>query len=450
MYAPPVLTLKTQKKLPVTRCDSSLSTGNKKLVVEGESMLRIWTLLCLSLLANVAAAQQRPTSTAYVNGYWFDGAQFARRTGYVIGDRLSFHAPKHLDSTVDLAGGYVVPPYGEAHNHNVEPLNNLPKLIATYLEHGIFYVKNPDNLPRDRATVEPLVNRPEAIDVTFANGGWTSDDGHPMEIVKRNVDRHLWDQRDGDTAFYWTAGTPDEVDRKWPIYLAQKPEFVKIYLLFADDAARQTAPERYFGWKGLTPPMLRRVVELAHRAHLRVSAHIESAADFHEALLAGVDEINHMPGFRIAGDPASHAVGEFELSDADAELARRRGVVVVTTLVGATQPNNPDRAKQDALNTRNLQCLLAHRVLVALGSDSYRQDTLPEALYIASLHAISNAALLKAWTETTAATIFPARKIGRLQQGYEASFLVLAGNPLDDFSNVTHITLRVKQGHTLR
>jgi hypothetical protein len=66
-------------------------------------MLRIWTLLCLSLLTNVATAQQRPTSTAYVNGYWFDGAQFARRTGYVIGDRLSFHAPKHLDSTVDLA-----------------------------------------------------------------------------------------------------------------------------------------------------------------------------------------------------------------------------------------------------------------------------------------------------------------------------------------------------------
>jgi hypothetical protein len=31
----------------------------------------------------------------------------------------------------------VVPPFGEAHNHNVEPLNDVPKLVATYLAHGI-------------------------------------------------------------------------------------------------------------------------------------------------------------------------------------------------------------------------------------------------------------------------------------------------------------------------
>ncbi len=54
------------------------------------------------------------------------------------------------------------------------------------------------------------------------------------------------------------------------------------------------------------------------------------------------------------------------------------------------------------------------------------------------------------WTQTTAETIFPRRRIGLLRPGYEASFLVLAGNPLDDFANVTRITRRVKQGHTLR
>ena len=57
--------------------------------------------------------------------------------------------------------------------------------------------------------------------------------------------------------------------------------------------------------------------------------------------------------------------------------------------------------------------------------------------------------LLTMWCETTPATIFPDRKIGRLQDGYEASFLVLDGNPLDDFTNTGRITLRVKQGHLL-
>jgi imidazolonepropionase-like amidohydrolase len=33
--------------------------------------------------------------------------------------------------------------------------------------------------------------------------------------------------------------------------------------------------------------------------------------------------------------------------------------------------------------------------------------------------------------------------------GYEASFLVLAGNPLKDFANTQRIVRRVKQGRTL-
>jgi len=43
--------------------------------------------------------------------------------------------------------------------------------------------------------------------------------------------------------------------------------------------------------------------------------------------------------------------------------------------------------------------------------------------------------------------IFPKRKIGHLQEGYEASFLVLDSNPLENFTNVKKIRLRLKQGN---
>jgi imidazolonepropionase-like amidohydrolase len=56
---------------------------------------------------------------------------------------------------------------------------------------------------------------------------------------------------------------------------------------------------------------------------------------------------------------------------------------------------------------------------------------------------------LNLWTTTTPQAIFPDRRIGRLDAGYEASFLVLGGNPLDDFSAVRTIRRRVKQGHEL-
>lgn len=66
--------------------------------------------------------------------------------------------------------------------------------------------------------------------------------------------------------------------------------------------------------------------------------------------------------------------------------------------------------------------------------------------HLRDLGIFSNLRLLKIWVEETPGTIFPHRLIGRLTPGYEASFLVLERNPLDDFSAVREIRLRVKQG----
>ena len=53
------------------------------------------------------------------------------------------------------------------------------------------------------------------------------------------------------------------------------------------------------------------------------------------------------------------------------------------------------------------------------------------------------------WSENSPKTIFPSRRIGQLEEGYEASFLVLNGNPLEDFVHVTDIRRRFKQGQWL-
>jgi imidazolonepropionase-like amidohydrolase len=45
--------------------------------------------------------------------------------------------------------------------------------------------------------------------------------------------------------------------------------------------------------------------------------------------------------------------------------------------------------------------------------------------------------------------ILPERRIGRLETGYEASFLVLGGDPLTDFRQVRNIRLTFKQGFRL-
>ncbi|HKR09263.1 MAG TPA: amidohydrolase family protein, partial [Gemmatimonadaceae bacterium] len=159
------------------------------------------------------------------------------------------------------------------------------------------------------------------------------------------------------------------------------------------------------------------------------------------------DEIGHTPGFRGNEKTELPDFAPYLITDADAELAAQRGVFVITTLGGpATLPDSNLRVRFATLDSLNLVMLKKHHVKIAVGSDSYRTTSVPEAIWLSRLGALTNAELLRAWTETTAEAIFPGRKIGRLAPGYEASLLVLAGDPLADFSNVKRITLRMKQG----
>ncbi len=54
-------------------------------------------------------------------------------------------SPGLVDQTIDLRGRYIVPPFAEAHNHNVEPRPDIANVIRRYLTDGIFYVKVPAN-----------------------------------------------------------------------------------------------------------------------------------------------------------------------------------------------------------------------------------------------------------------------------------------------------------------
>ena len=77
------------------------------------------------------------------------------------------------------------------------------------------------------------------------------------------------------------------------------------------------------------------------------------------------------------------------------------------------------------------------------------QTSSAEIAHLRALGVFSNAELLRMWSTDCARTLFPERRLGRLALGYEASFLVLGGNLLEDFAATQDIRLRVKQGVTL-
>src|SRR5205085_1656478 len=153
-------------------------------------------------------------------------------------------------------------------------------------------------------------------------------------VVQRSIDRGEWTEAHREGAFLYTIDTVADLDRKWPAIKADAPDFIKTYLLYSEEFAKRKDDPAAVNWRGLDPVVLAAIVRRAHADRLRVSTHIETAADFHNALMAGVDEINHMPGFRGNEKLAIPDPALFEITEADAREAARRGTFVVTTLGG--------------------------------------------------------------------------------------------------------------------
>jgi hypothetical protein len=292
-------------------------------------------LLAAALVACAGRRTITPSPTERVtefrNGQWFDGTRFVRRPMFVVGATLEERRPSRVDTIVDLAGGYVVPPFGDAHQHLYDP-SGINAFIARFVRDGIFYVKDQSSAPIARRFADPALRAAGSLEMLSANQGWTSPGGHPVEVVRRGaqapgpIGAYVRDSL--DPGIVMQVDTREDVDRRWPIFLAgsPRPDFVKVFLLVSEDYARRRAEARFEGNRGLDPALVPYIVSLAHAAGLTVSAHVYTAADFRAALAAGVDQIAHLPGGRNP-DPAP-----FLLTDADAAAAASRHVPVITTI----------------------------------------------------------------------------------------------------------------------
>jgi imidazolonepropionase-like amidohydrolase len=420
-----------------------------------------------------------PKAYAFLNGQWFDGTGFQRTTWYAVEGRFTQRPPAGAVETVDLAGAFIVPPFGEAHNHNVEGEWNLDSVVARYLKDGIFYVKIPNNVRDFAMKSRSRLNQPSTIDVAFAHAGITGAGGHPSVLYEDILRVGRYEPAVGPLERGWfqnrayiQAETSKEVDEKWPIVLDGAPDFIKAYLVHAKDAVAHGLGATTGGRSGLNPALLPVIVAKAHASGKRVTVHVETAEDFRLAVRAGVDEIAHLPGWFVRN---AEDVALARLTEDDARLAAQRGVTVVTTTVamdgmpGAPTPHpHGHRSGADqggragerhdggpalhhdarTVQGENLALLHRHSVRLAIGSD-HADTSLVEVTHLRTFHLFDNLTLLKLWSVATPAAIFPDRKIGRFEEGYEASFLALAGNPLDDFDAVQAIVLRVKQGRLL-
>jgi hypothetical protein len=422
-----------------------------------------WAMPVSSGWSLTMAAQSGLAGEAYINGLWFDGTNFRTMTFYVVNGTLTTRRPPRISKTVDLKGGFVIPPLADAHQHILNARETFAAEVTRFLKAGVYYVMVQDAMGEPPAEIVGQVGKPTSVDVAYA---WAPliGSGHGLLDFFKSLSgqgRFGGPKTLGelDTRAFLLLDTEADLERKWNRLISSKVDFIKVILAFSEEHDARRRDQRFYSDPGLSmarpglpPKLLPLVAQRAHALGRRVSVHVETANDFRVAVKAGVDLIAHLPGWHVGPTAgfADDSLDHWLISDDDARLAAKRRVIVITTIYPKPFFDNARLAdKFRQVHLKNLTTLIRNKVVIAIGADNDEATAYSEVQQLATLGVFDNRALLKMLVETTPRAIFPKRKIGYLQEGYEASFLVLDANPLDKLENLQRIVRCVKQGQLL-
>lgn len=406
-------------------------------------------LLLLALLQNAVA--QSGKTIEFRNGLWFNGKDFTEGTWYARDGLLTRKVPAKIDTVVDLEKRWVVPPVADAHVSCLAGNPSAKEALKTYMAEGVFYLQILSNSQQERQDLANLLNKPGAPDALFANGGLTCSLGTPFT----KYESRAWDMRGPGQAQakyeqlrlnrkmlgdgYWFIDSKDDVSKNWEKIKAQKPGVLSIYLLDAEKSGGKEG-------KGLTADAAKAIIKKAKKADLQVFAHVETVDDVRLGIKLGVNGFANLPGSEWdgTGDPA-----RFELKPDDLKKMAKKNIAVVPLLSHgqAAAISNPAVLE---FHKKTLKTLLAEGVPVAIGSDDGSRTMRSELNYWTQLGAMNTEQAMRILCETTPCAIYPERKIGKFEEGYEASFLALNDNPLGNIMKLRLISFKVKNGVILK
>lgn len=406
----------------------------------------------LFFLTSIAVfAQTSPLTYELKNGNFYNGTGFSPGTWYVAGGVFSKKAPAKIDTTIDLQNRFVIPPMGDAHCANVADNSAAANALKAYLEEGTFYLQILGNTQEGRTEVQKLLNKPTAPDVSFANGSITCTLGFPFmkyeapvqgirnpKKIEERAD-FIKQQRAMEGNGYWFVDNKDALKKTWPKIMAQKPGVISIYLL---DVQNNGGKEN----KGLTADMAKAVVKKAHKSGLRVFAHIETADDLRLGLKIKVDGFANLPGHTWDG---TGDLKKYELTDEDLKLLVKKKTALVT-LLSHGQAASAANPSVKEFHLRTLKRLLDNGANVVVGAGDPQRGARAELNYWYMIGEIDYARVLKVLCENTPHAIFPDRKVGKIENGYEASFLVLSDNPLLNILKIRASEFKMKNGRLVK
>ena len=255
--------------------------------------------ISVAFLLLLASTLAHADSVAWARGQWFDGTGFVPGTRWSVDGVFVERRPARIDRVVDLAERHVVPAFGDAHHHGIDSGQGIDDKIAAFLEAGHLLREESERDPgpahaRGAPQVEPARHdrrgvlqrrahrerRPPRAAARLSRFASASSAGLKAEEMENRA--------------YFVIDDEADLEAKWPAILAGKPDFIKTFLLFSEEfEKRREVPNVAQGARPrrCSPRSCARRM----RSGLRVSTHVDTAADFRHAVEAGVDEINHLP-----------------------------------------------------------------------------------------------------------------------------------------------------------
>jgi imidazolonepropionase-like amidohydrolase len=190
---------------------------------------------------------------------------------------------------------------------------------------------------------------------------------------------------------------------------------------------------------------MRAIVDRAHALGRKVAAHAHGAAGIKDAVLAGVDSIEH-------GSAISEEI---------IQLMKARGTYLVPTVYiglwfqeNATRLGLPEGNRTQAIPGRqeNLARAFREGVKVAFGSDS---GTFPHGLNAREFGALRVLGLtplqaIQASTVSAADLLGWSDRVGTLEAGKFADIISVEGDPLSDLGVLDHVRLVMKGGTVVK
>ncbi|NAY90525.1 hypothetical protein GTQ34_01225 [Muricauda sp. JGD-17] len=418
-----------------------------------------FALLLISIHPSCKQKKEIQTwGTAYTNGQWYNGKDFISKVFYEVDGIFSDESPDSIVKTTDLKGGYVIPPFASAHNHNLDREWQLGFLPKAYLDEGTFYYQALTSMQKQANALRSFFENDSTIDVKFAQQGLTSTLGHPFMAYEpfsmgltfdnweSNMDKILQSRIEENNSYIFIDSI-SQIDEKLNIFYNSNPDVAKIYLLDVENY-KVNSNTGTAGLHGLSKPVARLVAEKLKKKGFTVYAHIETASDFEFAAEIGVDCVAHMPGYGFEGLPENEL--KYYVDDQSMQKAASKGMrVIPTTAISISRRTIKDSLAKTAFTKSFLTRFKNAGGNIIVGSDMFNMTLTPEIDALHALDIFSNEELLKILTMDTPQYVFPERKIGKLEAGYEASFLVLENNPLRDFSAIKDIVFAAKQGIVL-